>query len=166
MYKAAGALMIIAAFSFVGYSFCRALGRRCSSLEEFRKLFSLLRSEISLKLTPLEKAFAAIGSQYGNSCFILCADKLPELGAQEALINALKSTASEYMLRGEDIELLSAAAVGLGKCDLKNQLKHLDYAVSLIDNSIVRAKKEREEKSRLFMNGAVLSGVMLTLMLL
>lgn len=166
MYKTAGALMIIAVFALAGFSFCRALGRRCSSLEEFRKLFSLLRSEIALKLTPLEKAFASLGVQYGNTCFILCADKLPELGAQEALICALKSTAQEYMLRPEDIEMLSAAAVGLGKCDLKNQLRQLDYAVSLIDNSIIKAKKEREEKSRLFMNGAVLSGVTLTLMLL
>ncbi len=166
MFKIIGGFMIGIACVLIGYTRCIRLSRRYISLCCFRQALSVLRSEISLKMTPLAEAFGRAGEMCGNECFVRCSEMISETGAETSLKRAVLETAEENCLSKSDIEALLSLSAGLGKCDIKNQIERVDYTVSLVDEAIKNAKKEKSEKGRMIMHCSVFLGAAIILILI
>ena len=166
MFKIIGGFMVGIACVLTGHMRCIRLRKRYMSLCSFRQALSVLRSEISLKMTPLAKAFGSAGEMCGNGCFVRCSEYIPEMGAESAFKRAVLETAEEECLSKSDIEALLSLSAGLGKCDMKNQIERVDYTISLVDESIKNAKKEKSEKGRMIMHCSVFLGAAIILILI
>lgn len=91
---------------------------------------------------------------------------MKNLGAEVSFKRAVLETAEVNNFTKSDTDAILSLASGLGKCDMDNQLKQLDYTVSLLDNAITMSNREKTEKSKMIMHGSVFAGVAIILMLI
>ncbi len=166
MFKIIGAAAVIAGFALLGYGRAFVLARRCRNIEQFRRLVCELKSELLLKKTPLTEAFIEIGQRHSHKCFILCGEKIPELGAARAFSEAVEKTAAEYGFGENEKNAVLSLGDGLGKCEINDQISRIDHTISLIDSAAALAQRDKKEKSGIIMQGFVLAGVTIVLMLL
>ena len=166
MFKIIGAIIISVAFSLLGYLKCRKITKRHSILLHFNEALSVLRSEIALKKLPLNKAFFKAGSICDNSCFTYCAEKIPSIGSESAFKQAVLKYSEEYCFTKNDTDIILSLAPGLGKCDITNQLRQIDYTLSLLQGAIISAEEEKKEKSKMIMHSSVFAGVAVALILI
>lgn len=166
MFKLAGSIVITFAFIMIGYIKCSELSLRYLYLSEMREALSMLRAEIALKKTPIGNAFSKIGKLYNNRCFMICGEKTGKIGAEKAFKHALLETAAENHLKKSDTDALMTLAAGLGKCDLENQLSRIDYTISMTENAIADAGKEKNEKSKMIMHCSLFAGAAVVLIMI
>jgi len=157
MFKIAGAVLAFASVAAMGYRRSRLLYVRCKTLEDFHRCIFALRCEISLRQTPLEKAFRIIGDRYNNSCFIRCSELIESLGAETAFERAVTELSENSGICEEDYNVISELSSGLGRCDMENQLKRLDYALLRLENAMDEAKGNVKDKAGFFVRTALMA---------
>ncbi len=166
MYKTVGCIVIIISCLFFGFLKIMELKRRFHYLKEFRMMFEKVRTEISLKMTPLPRTIKKVGNDFSNICFIKCADYISELGGQAAFEKAFNESKKMYSLKSEDIAVVRIFASGIGKCDIHNQLRQMDYSLKMLDESVNEAKEDFKTKQTVYISCSVLAGAFLVLVLL
>lgn len=166
MFKVVGSGFIIACCVYFGMNKIKECKKRIDSLGQFRSMISQLRVEIELNNTPLPKAMENIGHRFDNRCFQNCSRQILKIGGQAAFEKSLLECANEYCLNENDILSINVLSSGLGKCDLVNQLKQIDYCISRIDLALEEAKTEFSKKNSVYVSSSVMFGVLVVLILL
>ena len=166
MYKLMGGSIIMLCFITFGVykSFC--IRRRLKCLREFRLMIEALRTEISFCAIPLSRAAREIGERFSNECFIKFAELIPEVGGQRAFEKAVGKFSDKYFFSATDKSCILLMANGIGRTDVGNQIRQLDYTISELDKIIMEASGECSQKTRGYINGSVLVGAFFVLMLM
>ncbi len=166
MYKLTGAVIIMLCFTTFGVYKSLNIRKRLKHLREFRLMIEALRTEISFSATPLESAARKIGERFSNECFKEFARLIPEVGGQRAFERAISMFLDKYSFTARDQSCILLMANGLGRTDVNNQVRQLDYTISELDKIITEASGECSQKTRGYINGSVLVGAFSVLMLM
>lgn len=166
MLKLLGALTVLSSFICIGVKKNYELNKRISNITEFRNMCEELRTEICLRNTPIPKAIGAIGKKYSNSIFINWSDLMGQTGVEQAFETAFGRCWDLNCFNKKDFEVLKSVSVGLGRIDLENQLRRLDYSIEQISSYLSDVKAEYANKCRLYLNGSILAGISLVIILI
>ena len=166
MFKIFGSAFIIACCTYLGVNKIKEMNKRIDGLYEFRAMLIQLRVEIEMKNTPLPYAIKNIGERFNNKCFKSCGEMILKIGGQAAFEKSLRESANQYSFSENEISAIGVLGQGLGRCDLINQLRQIDYCISRIDIALEEAKSELSKKNSIYVSGSVMFGALIVLILL
>lgn len=170
--KLIGVCCIIAACGGMGFGKGAELSMELSELQELRKIFFMLRSEVDYTKAPLGEAFDHIsGRTEGNYHKWLCflSERLEQKGGQsfrEIWEEAELEIRKELHLRKEQRELLRNLGTSLGCYDRELEIGAIDLYLEQLGQSIQQLQQEIPEKRRLFRCLGVMSGIFVAVVLL
>ncbi len=150
MLKAAGAALIMAGSTALGFSKRMTLSRRLDNLRRLRWEAASLRSKIYGRGISLEEAFA-------ESEFFAPAAKALERGVpvREAVLPL-----------GQGAEGFELFAKGLEADTFEGQIRNIDVFLSELEGGIARAEDDLKRRGRLYLGGGALAGAAAVIMLM
>lgn len=166
MFKWIGSLLIIAACSGIGISKSQEMQRHLEELEELKKLFYLLRSELQYTRAPFAEVFEKIGKKtkapFGAWLLCLCQRLRDKATGSfwEIWCTSIVEDLQECRLKEDEIE------------ELKNVGKNLEYMESMdlyIEQMEYKIKNTREtyrSKRKLCQSMGIMGGIFLVILLL
>ncbi len=157
MLKIAGAVMIVASSSALGFSQAVRLKRRAEELGRLVSAMAHLENEISYGKGDIKSIVSSIGSLQKLSLFIRAAENMKTAGTKDAFLMALE-TDSEYLL-GTDKKIIAGLAQNLGMTDTQTQVKSIRHTKGLLEVQRSEAEEEYMRSGRLFKSTGVLAGL-------
>lgn len=166
MQKVIGSIMVIAVCTALGFEKSRELQIHLNSLEEIKKIFTLLRSEIKYMKTPFSEVFLKLSKKMDGmyNDWLLYISQQLEKKERETLHEVWKTSVYEYLkdskLTKEELEELCDVGRTLGYIDtLELYLNHLDF-------SIETTREELKTKKKLYQSMGIMCGIFLVIVLL
>ena len=148
-------VMIAAVSLYIGYSLSSRLSRRESLLESFISLFGAATARISCSGDDLASAFSP---DFADISFDSGRPFAPQW---EELISSFADT-----LKDEDTDALTAFARGLGEGDAESQLRHIELYNRRLTDCRDAARRDRENKSKVYLAMPFAVGLTLIILLL
>lgn len=171
MQKFIGAALIIAASAGIGYQKGIHLSRSLKEMQELRRIFLMLRSEVEYTKTPFREAFFQIGDRtsgkYQRWMFQL-ANRLNERTGKtfmELWKEALTGYRKETDLDRKNWELLINMGANMGYADRVMQLGAIDLYLEQLKLSIRQLQEEIPERRRIFNCLGVMGGIFVAIVL-
>lgn len=165
MQKVIGSLMILSASAAMGFEKSHELKRHLEELEELKRVFVLIRSELQYTKAPFSEVFLKLCSKT-KGIFSLW---LEELGVelekreggtlQEIWMQSIVNQLSNSTLRQEELEELYKVGEGLG------YMETLDLYLEQLEITIQKTREEYKIKKKLFQSLGVLGGIFLVIVL-
>lgn len=165
--RVAGAILIIAAFTFFGIARARDLNHKARLVAAMATSVELLRGEIVSRLTPLPDAAARLAESgpretrrfYGFLCV-----GLESLGQRE--FSEIWNACVKGLVVGEpEKEILRDLGCSLGRYDAIEQDAALSRCVEALGVAAERAKKEAADGGRLCAGVSISAGALLAIVL-
>lgn len=171
MLKWMGGIMIIVASASLGFQEGYRLQKRVELLEELRKIFYVLRSEIAYKKAPLAEAFEEIAKstkppyqewllqvsrflvQRHRRCFF----EIWVQSIEECLVDVIS---------GEERRKLEELGNNMGFLDEKMQIQSIDLYLEQLEIRIKQYHAELGDKKRLCHCLGVMGGLLLLIVLI
>lgn len=157
---------MISACSMIGFEKSRELQRHLNELEELKRVFTLLRSEVQYTKAPFMEVFLKI-SKKTNGIFVewltWLAKKLTgrEAGTlQEIWRKSIYEQLNRSTLRENELEELCMIGTSLG------YLETLDLYLEQLDITIQKTREETTSKKKLYQSMGVMGGIFLVIILL
>jgi stage III sporulation protein AB len=165
-----GAGFVIAACSLLGMHMAKAGSRSAKDLTEFKKSLILLKSQIDYAIYTLPQAFINISHRVAppfNGFYAAVAKSL-EKGNDDAATAWEQGLAvlSGSHLSKEDLESIALLCFSLGHMDAEVQLNSIDMLIAAIDESLERLNTENPKNARMYRSLGVVSGLLITIVLL
>lgn len=157
MLKVAGAIMIVASSSAVGFLEAVRLKRRTEELDRLVSAMAHLENEISYGKGDIKSIVSGIGSLLDISLFIKAGENMKTASTKEAFLAALE-TDGGYLL-GTDKKVIAGFAENLGMTDTKAQVKSIRHTKGLLEVQRSEAAKEYMRSGKLFKSTGVLAGL-------
>lgn len=164
MLKLTGAVMIIAAGAFWGYSRSAALKNRADSLAAIISALNLLENEIGYAKSSIKGALLSSGRACGAEIFTYAAEKVDEMGVGAAFSAAVEEKGG--CLSEEDRAQLKLLCENLGISGVSAQLKSIGHVKELMCAARLNAEKEYEKSGRLYRSVGVLAACAAVILLL
>lgn len=165
--KIIGFLLIISAFSAVGFFKAFALKSRTSNLREIKTVLENLCIHIGFGKNHLSEAVLnSVSGKNTEKLFTDFAKAIVTDGTELAWQKSLDENMIQLNLSGEDKESLMPLSKELGKTDVENQIRHIRYISELLELQIQKADAEYAEKFTLYKNAGVALGVFAALMMM
>lgn len=171
MLKLAGAMLIVAAGTLLGFLQASRLVRRPRQIRQMVNALQRLETEIAYGLTPLPQALAAVGRRTAKPLAALFA------GAADALRAADGASARDSWLAAVD-RCWPATAMGpneretvrqlgytLGVSDREEQIKHLRLAVKQLQDEEGTAREEQRRYEKMWRSAGVLGGLLIVILM-
>lgn len=163
--------MIVLATTLLGIHLGARVGYRISDLQSIRRAITLLRSEITYRLTPLPTACHHIGTKAQGAVgqiFSRCHQLLTEeqLSFQEAFDRAIQAYQGKMYLQEEDLRELSALGKSLGHIDKEMQSQQMDLMLAYIDHKIMEQQPIYLKNKKMYQTLGVLSGLLIVVILI
>lgn len=155
-----GLLLLMLCGGLWGLYRAYALAERARMLLALRQLVERFRTGIASAAPPLEQLL-----RQDHSC-PFCALALGDPDFPDRPRLALEHACLALLANREDRSLAQGLVSGLGASDREGQLKHLALYAGLLEESAARARREREEKARLYLCLGLCAGTGLGLLLL
>lgn len=166
MLKWIGCILIIGASSGIGFAKSNDLQSHLNELEEIKKLFYLLRSELQYTRAPFAEVFEKIGKKtkepYGTWLLDLC-ERLQRKGFGsfwEIWCLSITENLQNTSLKEDELE------------ELKNVGKNLEYMESLdlyieqLEYKITNTREAYRSKRKLCQSMGIMGGIFLVILLL
>ena len=147
--------MIAAVSLYIGYCLSSRLSRRERLLDSFISLFGAASSRISCSGDNLASAFSPDFADFSFD------SRMPFAPQWEELISSFADT-----LKPEDAEALTAFARGLGEGDAESQLRQIELYTRRLTDRRDSARRDRENKSRVYLALPFAAGLTLIILLL
>ncbi len=157
MFRLAGAVMIVAASSALGFLQALRLKGRADALARLAGAMTLLETEISYGKGDIKSIIGTIGALQKTELFCRAAENMKTAGTKEAFLRALE-TDGGYLL-GTDKEIIAGFAENLGMTDSKTQVKRIRHAKGLLEANQSEAAAEYARSGKLFKSTGVLAGL-------
>jgi stage III sporulation protein AB len=165
-----GAGCVIAASSLLGIHMAKAGSRRAKDLVEFKKSLILLKSQIDYAIYTLPQAFMHISQRvappfdlfYGELSQSLGEGKTDAATAWEQSLAVLKGS----HLAQEDLENIALLCFSLGQPDAVVQLNSIDMLIAAIDENLNKLNAENPKNAKMYRSLGVISGLLITIVLL
>jgi stage III sporulation protein AB len=166
MLKFIGSILIITATTCIGFSKSNEMQRHLHELEELKKLFCLLRSELQYTHSPFAEVFYKISTKTSSSY----KEWLSNLG--QKLMNKTRGSFWEIWCLSITEDLYETNLKEDELEELKNVGKNMEYIESLdlfIEQLEYRIKNTREvyrSKRKLCQSMGIMGGIFLVILLL
>ena len=171
--KLAGGILVMVSCSLGGIYFSRKEDFRIQDLEEMKKAFIILKSEIEYSLNTLPDALLNISYKTDrqiNSFFLSLSQRLTgekcgsfdeawRKSIAEELSGSYRTSGS--YLKEEDIKAFERLGQTLGYLDKKLQINSIDTAISYIDDKAAYLRKTGEKNKRMYRSIGVICGLLL-----
>lgn len=173
--KSAGAIMMVAGSSGLGFWLAGQYGKRLSQLEQLRQMVFLLKGQILYANAPLSEAFETVGKrtsgaladlfrgvagrideQQGESFYRLWEGAVEEAGKEDGRLCLTKGDRQSLVSLGEH----------LGFLDREMQERNLLLYLEQLDLCIGQLREHRQEKCRLYTSLGIMGGLFLTILLI
>ena len=151
-----GAVLIVGAFSYIGFSVSGAMRRRARFWEEFIAAVQVLRTEICFAHTDMSRALTAAADAGCRELFGAAAENLESRGMAESWKEAVNALA----MCGGDKAALIAMGAGLGRSGEEGQRRQTEYMAERAARIRDEAENEYERRGVLIRRGAVLLGAL------
>lgn len=169
--KIIGALFIIGTSFFIGFDQARRLTERTRQIRHVKNALLHLEAEIMFGHAPLHEASRRIAGRFSGpigELFQVFAASLirKEILAQEAWELSIEQIWKKTAFKQTERDILLQFGKTLGKHDLEHQQKQIRLALSHLE----RVEKEAEENQRVYGNMyrslGLLTGLLITLLLI
>lgn len=166
--------MIVGATGTYGYNIGRELGCRIHTLEQLKKAFLILRSEISFNVETLPCAFINVADKCDSKevqVKTFFADVGKELSAQPkkelktVWETACTRLAQQTCLDGRDYDKLAGLSASLGYLDAARQLSNIDMYISCLTSDIEELAGRYRRCSRMYTGLGIMAGLFLFIIL-
>ena len=166
MYKWIGYVLIIAACSGIGISKGQEMERHLEALEELKKLFYLLRSELKYTRAPFAELFQKISPKvaepYSNWLRRL-SQRLRGRGTgtfEEVWHTSIEEDLTEQSLKAEELEELKSIGKSL------EYPESLDLYIAQLEYKIKHTREVYQSKKKLYRSMGIMCGIFLVVLLL
>lgn len=168
--KLIGAVVLIGATSFIGFSLAADCSKRPRALRELQSLMQMLENEIAYLSNLLSEAFDRIYEGNNSDTAILfreAANKLSTSGvtAAEAWEKATEENYAKLSLNKEDKAILQAFGRMLGNSDLEGQLNNIRLVTSQLKLQELKAEEMKRKNEKMYRSLGVLSGLAIAIVL-
>ena len=166
MYKWIGSILVIAAAGGIGFSKSKELQRHLDELEELKKLFYLLRSEMQYTKAPFTEIFNKIGQksvQPYKSWLLNLGKRLHKKGTGtfwEIWCISIKEDLGNCCLKLDELEELTNIGKNLG------YMESFDLYIEQLEYKIRNERVAYQSKKKLCQSMGIMGGVFLVILLL
>ena len=171
MFKLIGAIILLAASGYTGWSIARRYARRPVELRQFITALQMLETEIIYAATPLPDALAGIAERVETgvaSFFNYAAQELKTArgtSAREAWRAALGTYQTFSSLDRGDLGILNSLGQNLGISDRDDQVKHLRLTLEQLKMAQFQAEETAAKNVKLWNYAGFLGGLIIVLAL-
>jgi len=168
--KFLGAIVLIAATSFIGFSLASDCSKRPRALRELQALLQMLENEISYLSNLLSDAFNRIYEGSNSETAILFSEAAKNLGtngvtADVAWEKAIEENYAKLSLNKEDKAILVTFGKMLGNSELEGQINNIRLITSQLKLQELKAEEMRLKNEKMYKSLGVLSGLTITIIL-
>lgn len=168
--KFIGAVVLICATSFIGYSLAADCSKRPRALRELQSLLQMLKNEISYLSNLLSEAFNRIYEGSNADTAILFKEaalnlEIAGVTADVAWEKALEDNYAKLSLNKEDKVILVTFGKMLGNSDLEGQLSNIELISSQLKLQELKAEEMRVKNEKMYRSLGVLSGLAIAIIL-
>jgi stage III sporulation protein AB len=168
--KFVGAIVLICATSFIGFSLAADCSKRPKALRELQSLLQMLENEISYLSNLLSEAFYRISEGTNSDTAILFKEAARNLGtngvtADSAWEKSIEENYAKLSLNKEDRTILLTFGKMLGNSDLEGQLKNIKLISSQLKLQEFKAEEMRHKNEKMYRSLGVLSGLAVAVIL-
>ena len=166
MQKVIGSVMIIVACTAMGFEKSRELQRHLKELEELKRIFTLIQSELQYTKAAFAEVFFKISrktdGKYKKWLRELAGDleKREKGPFQEVWEYEIAEHFKDSQLAKEELEDLRQVGKNLG------YLETLDLYLEQLDLSIQKTREEIKSKKKLYQSMGIMAGIFLVIVLL
>lgn len=166
MQKIIGSIVVVLACTGIGYEKSREMQLHVKELEELKRVFTLLRSEIYYTKAPFSVVFAKIGNKveglYGTWLQELSYDlEQRDRGMfQEIWEQSIHKHFDRNTLKKDERKGLCALGASLG------YLETIDLYLEQLNLTIQTTREETASKKKLYQSMGVMGGIFLVIVLL
>ena len=166
-----GAAAVLAACAWLALSLVSAMNRHLRALEALSSALSMMRGEISCRLTPMPELFERLKNEAPEpaaALFSACAEKLPALGDSSLAKIWAEAARGTFSTALEPDELRAVEDVGLclGRFEAREQAESIARAVEALIGFKERAEAKKRVESRLYPALSIALGLMLVIILI
>lgn len=172
LFKIAGAILVVAASSGLGFSLSNRLKARLNTLEQLKRMIFLLKGEILYANAPLEEAFERVGGKTGGflgDMFVAVSKRIADQRGEPFFTmwkEEILKMGKESPLSDKDRQELSSFGEHLGYLDSQMQERTILLYLEQLDLSISYLRDNQKEKSRLYTSLGVMGGLFLVIVML
>lgn len=166
MQKVIGSIMVIAVCTMLGFEKSRDMQKHLNALEELKRIFVLLKSEVQYTRAPFAELFLKISKkvegEYSEWLFHLSRD-LETYGTgtlQEAWKRSIYNHLHGNYLKKEELDELCGVGKSLG------YIETLEIYLDQLNFSIENTREELKTKKKLYQNMGIMCGIFLVIVLL
>ena len=169
--KLLGTLLILCSTTSAGYYLSVRDKYRIEDLEEMKRLFLILKSEISFSSVPLEEAFREISERVSGPVSMFASYFSQELkkkkgdSAAELWTQSLSKYMNHLYLGKDDFEAFTAFGRALGYLDRQQQLRNIELAELYINQVCVELREKSEKTAKVYRSMGVLTGALIAVIL-
>lgn len=164
--KILGSVLIIFVFSVFGIIKAGVLRKRYTNILKIREALMELETQMMFLKNNLDIAMRSVGEGKVKKLFLGCAKNMQEMQVDEAWKKTLMDNADSLFLNNRDVSVISKLSSELGKTDCENQVRHIRYVGSLVDELYESAVLEYKEKHKLYQSSGLALGVFLVLVMI
>ncbi|WAA11429.1 stage III sporulation protein SpoIIIAB [Fervidibacillus halotolerans] len=169
--KLIGALLILAASSWIGLEVSRSYSERIRQLRMMKSALQSLEAEIMYGHTPLHEASRKISKQFVVPIQILfdCfSNKLieREITAKQAWEESLKEIWPKTAMKNSELEILLQFGETLGRHDLVQQQKQIQLTLTYLERVEREATEKQQTYGKMVKSLGVLSGLFIIIILI
>ncbi|UOY89772.1 stage III sporulation protein SpoIIIAB [Bacillus glycinifermentans] len=171
MLKLFGAVLILAAATWIGFEMAKPFSERPKQIRQLLAALQSLEAEIMYGHTPLRLASKHIAEQLSepvSSLFETFSHKLGEgtASAGAAWEDSLRKVWPETALKTKEFDILRQFGETLGRHDLVSQQKHIKLALTHLETEEAEANLAQAKNEKMVKSLGFLSGLLLVLLLM
>lgn len=171
MQKLIGVVLIVASSTGMGYLKGVNLSKNLMEMQEIRRIFLMLRSEVAYTKSPFGEAFYRIAERtYGKykEWLFFLAESLNQRSGHtffELWQHALERYFSDTHLDKKNLELLKNMGTNMGYLDREMQVGAIDLYLEQLKLNIRKMQEELPEKRRILNCLGVMGGIFVAVVL-
>ncbi|MEG6615890.1 stage III sporulation protein SpoIIIAB [Peptococcaceae bacterium 1198_IL3148] len=156
MLKLIGAILILLACGYAGFSVARRYQQRPKDLRYLQSALQMLETEITYGATPLPEALETVGLRCQKSVAPLFKTTQAHLlngegiTAREAWEDAVGQYYRNSAINNSDLTVLKNLGANLGISDREDQVKHLHLAMEQLKIEAAKAEEEAVKNVKLY----------------
>lgn len=166
MQKIIGSIIVIAVCTALGFEKSNDSQMHLNALEELKKVFTLLKSEVQYTKAPFAEVFLKISRKVDGVYQVWLSqlsknlEKHEKGSLQEIWKVSIYENLKESRLKQEELEELCRVGNGLG------YLETLELYLNQLDFSIEKTREELKNKKKLYQSMGIMCGIFLVIVLL
>lgn len=166
MLKLIGSILILAACSGIGFSKSQEMKQHLDELEELKKLFYLLRSELQYTRAPFAEIFVKVGQKINNpykEWILQLSNRIANKNGSsfwEIWYTSITEDLQKSRLKEEDLEELKQVGKNL------EYIESIDLYIEQMEYKIKHTRESYRSKRKLSQSLGIMGGIFLVILLL